>query len=328
MKSFLLVSDEQACLAAMTIRINPYIGWCKSWAQVANMSAAQERRGYGRLLFRAVEDLLLREGVDVLALYPAPNGKAPMFWSAMGFHEADGSFLPPEELLPFNRGGPLWPEVTGNKPLARFEKRIATTEAVRRSPSELRFGELIGQIRPHVWLEDMWRPNGCVNMATVRLDELPPPISSSAPPKPTPPQPKVKAERKPKPLPPRRQQPPRACKPVREVAVPPRRAAPALENEAKKQRLASAPVPAPPAKGPRARADARAAPLPQTIQTTPVQRTRTPRAQLSPGVTPSLPKRRAEVLTPEPVRPTSVAPVAPVLLAGQSLLKRRRVELQ
>lgn len=156
----------------------------------------------------------------------------------------------------------------------------------------------------------------------------PRPISSSAPPKPTPPQPKVKAERKPKPLPPRRQQPPRACKPVREVAVPPRRAAPALENEAKKQRLASAPVPAPPAKGPRARADARAAPLPQTIQTTPVQRTRTPRAQLSPGVTPSLPKRRAEVLTPEPVRPTSVAPVAPVLLAGQSLLKRRRVELQ
>ncbi|CAJ1340926.1 unnamed protein product [Effrenium voratum] len=371
-RSFLLTSD-QACLAAVTLRVNPYIGWRKSWVQVANMSAAQERRGYGRMLFRAVEELLLREGVDVLALYPAawpqaPNGKAPKFWSAMGFHEADGSFLPPEELVPFNHGGPLWPEVTGATPLARFEKRIAAADAVRRSPSELRFGDLIGKNRPHIWQEEMWRPNGCVNMAAVNLDVLPPPITSPPPPKATP-QPKVKAERAPKPLPPRRQQPPRACKPVREEPpkptpqpkvkaervlpprrqqpprackreeppAPPKRAAPAptaptAPIERAKQRVAPsvtgavAVAPAPPT-GPRARAAARAPTqsLPAPPQTTPVQRTRAPRVQISAPelVTPqSLPKRKADALTPAPVCHTPVLG----LLGSQSLLKRRRVQ--
>ena len=33
---------REACLAAVTLRVNPYVGWRKSWAQVANVSAAQD----------------------------------------------------------------------------------------------------------------------------------------------------------------------------------------------------------------------------------------------------------------------------------------------
>ncbi|CAJ1340930.1 unnamed protein product [Effrenium voratum] len=293
-RSFLLTSD-QACLAAVTLRVNPYVGWRKSWAQVANVSAAQERRGYGRMLFRAVEDLLLREGVDVLALYPAPNDQAPKFWSAMGFHKADGSFLPPEELVPVYHGGPLWPELTGDMlPLDRFEKRIAPKVKAERAPKPL---------PPR----RQQPPRACKRVR----EELP-----------KPPQPKVKAERV---LPPRRQQPPRACKAVREEpSAPPKRAAPkraaptptAPTERATKQRVAppatsAVPVAPSPPKRPHARAAARApAPaLPAPFQTTPV----TP---------PSLPKRKADALTPAPVCHTPVLG----LLGSQSLLKRRRVQ--
>ncbi|CAJ1340928.1 unnamed protein product [Effrenium voratum] len=364
-RSFLLTSD-QACLAAVTLRVNPYVGWRKSWAQVANVSAAQERRGYGRMLFRAVEDLLLREGVDVLALYPAPNDQAPKFWSAMGFHKADGSFLPPEELVPVYHGGPLWPELTGDMlPLDRFEKRIAAADAVRRSPSELRFDDLIGKNRPHVWEEAVWRPFGCVNMAAVNLDVLPPPITSPPPPKPitcppppTPtPQPKVKAERAPKPLPPRRQQPPRACKRVREElpkppqpkvkaerVLPPRRQQPPRACKAVREEPSAPPkraapkraAPTPTAPTERATKQRVAPPATSAVPVAPSPPKR-PHAraaarapapalpapfQTTPVTPPSLPKRKADALTPAPVCHTPVLG----LLGSQSLLKRRRVQ--
>ncbi|CAJ1395317.1 unnamed protein product [Effrenium voratum] len=416
----------------------------------------------------------------------------------MGFHEADGSFLPPEELVPVYHGGPLWPELTGDMlPLDRFEKRIATAEAVRRSPSELRFDDLIGKNRPHVWEEAGrafsaakacgakacgayahcahragneaacgtacnkccarrtfatqadaltpepvchtpvlgllgsqsllkrrrvqfaagaasshedrragrfgayigWRKSWvqvAANMSAAQerrgygrmlfraVEELllregelmswrsirslcrfttaarydrslratcclwtgsrsgSPKVKAERAPKPLPPrrqqppkackrmreelpkspQPKVKAERV---LPPRRQQPPRACKAVREEpSAPPKRAAPkraaptptAPTERATKQRVAppatsAVPVAPSPPKRPHARAAARApAPaLPAPFQTTPV----TP---------PSLPKRKADALTPEPVCHTPVLG----LLGSQSLLKRRRVQ--
>jgi len=74
-----------------------------------------------------VEELLRQEGVDVIVLYPAYNGRAPIFWSSIGFCGYTVSHLPKEELVAHDRGGPLLPEFETSRhtPLPRWEKRIA-----------------------------------------------------------------------------------------------------------------------------------------------------------------------------------------------------------
>eukprot|EP00812_Abedinium_dasypus_P011375 NODE_4935_length_628_cov_4.675393.p2 GENE.NODE_4935_length_628_cov_4.675393~~NODE_4935_length_628_cov_4.675393.p2 ORF type:complete len:173 (+),score=30.78 NODE_4935_length_628_cov_4.675393:3-521(+) len=74
------------------------------------------------------EELLRAETVDVVLLYPAGNGRAPAFWSSIGYGPREVSYLPPEELVPFMDGGPLLPEFdTGTHVvLPRWEKHIAS----------------------------------------------------------------------------------------------------------------------------------------------------------------------------------------------------------
>jgi len=72
--------------------------------------------------------LLRVEGVDVIILYPAENGRAPAFWSSLGFAAQAPSFLPDEELVPHRDGGPLLPEfdLSTRVVLPRWEKQIAS----------------------------------------------------------------------------------------------------------------------------------------------------------------------------------------------------------
>lgn len=119
--------------AAVTVKLNAYRKGFGRWAQIMNLSSRYERRGLGTLLIAGLEELLRGEDVDIVVLYPAWNGKAPAFWSSLGFGACRRSQLPPEELVPFESGGPLVPEFeTGQRaPLPRWEKRIADC-AVRR----------------------------------------------------------------------------------------------------------------------------------------------------------------------------------------------------
>jgi len=121
------VDEESTYLAAVTIRVNNYKNRCCRWAQVLNMSTRRERHGFGTLLMAGVEELLRQEGVDVVVLYPAYNGRAPIFWSSIGFCGYTVSHLPKEELIAHDRGGPLLPEFETSRhtPLPRWEKRIA-----------------------------------------------------------------------------------------------------------------------------------------------------------------------------------------------------------
>ncbi|CAK0794970.1 unnamed protein product, partial [Prorocentrum cordatum] len=88
------------------------------WAQILNMSTKRERHGHGTMLIAGLEELLRREDVDVVVLYPAENGRAPAFWSSIGFGNRENSFLPEEELVPHDQvrpgtkdtPGPLLPE--------------------------------------------------------------------------------------------------------------------------------------------------------------------------------------------------------------------------
>jgi len=114
-------------LAAVTVRLNPYMQKAGlAWAQVMNLSVSRERQGHGTRLYSGVEELLQREGVDVVALYPVQNSRATNFWASMGFFEQPGSLLPAEELD--TRNGALLPEgckVNGEKVmLPRWEKKL------------------------------------------------------------------------------------------------------------------------------------------------------------------------------------------------------------
>merc|ERR1719356_1837008 len=116
-----------AFLAAVTVRINSYDRREGRWAQILNMSTKRERHGHGTMLIAGLEELLRREDTDVVVLYPAENGRAPAFWSSIGFGQRETSLLPDEELVPHDQGGPLLPEFDpgSHTALPRWEKRIA-----------------------------------------------------------------------------------------------------------------------------------------------------------------------------------------------------------
>jgi len=114
-------------IAAITVRLNPYMRKAGlAWAQVMNLSVSRERQGHGTRLVAAVEELLQREGVDVIALYPVQNSRATNFWASMAFCERPKSLLPAEELD--SRNGALLPEgckIEGEKVLLpRWEKAL------------------------------------------------------------------------------------------------------------------------------------------------------------------------------------------------------------
>eukprot|EP00930_Biecheleria_cincta_P070412 TRINITY_DN58048_c0_g1_i1.p1 TRINITY_DN58048_c0_g1~~TRINITY_DN58048_c0_g1_i1.p1 ORF type:complete len:408 (+),score=49.99 TRINITY_DN58048_c0_g1_i1:159-1382(+) len=120
-------SERQVhCLAAVTLKMNRYISRQGRWAQILNMSTSRERQGYGTVLIAGLEELLRREETDVVVLYPAENGRAPAFWSSLGYGARSESHLPDEELVPHDKGGPLLPEFDpGSKTaLPRWEKRL------------------------------------------------------------------------------------------------------------------------------------------------------------------------------------------------------------
>merc|ERR1719487_2417329 len=103
------IADDHVYLAAITIRLNPYLLQAGvAWAQVMNLSVAEERKGHGTRLVAGVKELLWREGVDAVVLYPVQNNRATNFWASMGYAERPKSLLPPEELDPKN--GSLLPE--------------------------------------------------------------------------------------------------------------------------------------------------------------------------------------------------------------------------
>jgi len=114
-------------LAAVTVRLSAYrIHAGRAWAQVMNLSVSEERRGHGTRLFAGVEELLRREGVDTVVLYPVENNRATNFWASMGYAERARSLLPPEELDTAN--GSLLPEGYMQKGekilLPRWEKSL------------------------------------------------------------------------------------------------------------------------------------------------------------------------------------------------------------
>jgi len=114
-------------LAAVTVRINGYLDRANAgWAQILNMSTQRERAGYGTQLIGGVQELLRREGVDVIVLYPALNGRAPSFWSSLGYGIREPSLLPSAELVSHDQGGPLLPEFDSgtHQALPRWEKSI------------------------------------------------------------------------------------------------------------------------------------------------------------------------------------------------------------
>eukprot|EP00927_Polykrikos_kofoidii_P042822 TRINITY_DN36871_c0_g1_i1.p1 TRINITY_DN36871_c0_g1~~TRINITY_DN36871_c0_g1_i1.p1 ORF type:complete len:591 (-),score=87.44 TRINITY_DN36871_c0_g1_i1:291-2063(-) len=131
-------TDGASYLAAATLRLNPYTAGRGMWGQVLNMSVTRERHGLGTALIAGLEELLRREGVDVVVLYPAENGRAPAFWTSIGFCAKKDSLLPPEELISHERGGPLMPEFDpgASVPLPRWEKRIGPPAAEQDLPSE------------------------------------------------------------------------------------------------------------------------------------------------------------------------------------------------
>jgi len=123
------IIHTSSALAAVTVRINYYKASQGRWAQILNMSTGQERCGYGTMLIAGLEDLLKREGVDVVVLYAAQNRCAPQFWASLGYYQQAKTLLPKAELIPYYKGGPLVPEMeSGTKELLpRLERRIAET---------------------------------------------------------------------------------------------------------------------------------------------------------------------------------------------------------
>lgn len=138
-RTWLLLAPGSVALAAVTLRINAYRqSRSRRWAQVLNMSTRRERHGLGTTLVAGLEELLVREQVDALVLYPAENGRAPAFWSSLGFGPpVAGSILPPEELVSWDEGGPLLPEFDPGSlaPLPRWEKRLPKRRRGPKLPS-------------------------------------------------------------------------------------------------------------------------------------------------------------------------------------------------
>jgi len=115
------------CLAAATVRINEYANEeGRRWGQILNMSTRRERQGLGTALIAGLEELLRQEDFKVLILYPAENGRAPAFWSSLGYGSRARSLLPSEELIPHDQGGPLFPEFDpgSRTELPRWEKLL------------------------------------------------------------------------------------------------------------------------------------------------------------------------------------------------------------
>eukprot|EP00929_Paragymnodinium_shiwhaense_P051280 TRINITY_DN25814_c0_g1_i1.p1 TRINITY_DN25814_c0_g1~~TRINITY_DN25814_c0_g1_i1.p1 ORF type:complete len:431 (-),score=78.70 TRINITY_DN25814_c0_g1_i1:136-1428(-) len=113
-------------VAAVIVRLNPYLNNRPGmWGQILNIAARRERCGFGVTLVGGVEELLKREFVDVLALYPASNGRAPKFWIKVGF-SPNLQYLPPPEVIPNRFGGPLLTEIDpmDGQQLPRWEKRL------------------------------------------------------------------------------------------------------------------------------------------------------------------------------------------------------------
>lgn len=104
-RSFLLSTTEAASqtgfLGAVTVRINPFVHKAAcAWAQIMNVSVSIERQGYGTRLVAGVEELLWREGIEVITLYPVFNNRATSFWTSLGYASQAESFLTKEELGP------------------------------------------------------------------------------------------------------------------------------------------------------------------------------------------------------------------------------------
>jgi len=140
-------TSESTFLAAITVRLNPYMHTAGlAWAQVMNLSVCEERKGYGIRLVAGVEQLLRREGVDVVSLYPVQNNRATTFWASMGYAKQADSLLPPCELDIKN--GALLPEgyvVNEEKViLPRWEKSLSKDCSER---------------TVHVEREGVWKPD-------------------------------------------------------------------------------------------------------------------------------------------------------------------------
>mmetsp|Transcript_90644 Transcript_90644/g.142239 ORF Transcript_90644/g.142239 Transcript_90644/m.142239 type:complete len:460 (-) Transcript_90644:54-1433(-) len=117
----------EVIVAAATVRLIPYINRDGvAWAQIMNVSVGREHEGYGTRLVAGLEELLWRERVDVVVLYPVPNNRADRFWATLGYSEREESLLPPEELDPKNNA--LIPEGWEHKGvrtvLPRWEKML------------------------------------------------------------------------------------------------------------------------------------------------------------------------------------------------------------
>lgn len=142
------------CLAAVTVRVNRYENRIGRWAQILNMSTCRERQGFGTVLIAGLEGLLRSEDIDVVVLYPAENGRAPAFWSSLGFGMRAESHLPDEELIPHDQGGPLLPEFDpgSHAPLPRWEKRLLpgsryeTTKQTASNGSQRGRGRVLGRL--------------------------------------------------------------------------------------------------------------------------------------------------------------------------------------
>lgn len=116
-------------LAAATLRLNAYRNYEGCWAQILNMSTRRERHGLGTHLIAGLQELLRKETVNAVVLYPALNGRAPAFWSSVGFSLREVSVLPVEERT---KSGPLLPEFdfASGEALPRWEKRILGSSLV------------------------------------------------------------------------------------------------------------------------------------------------------------------------------------------------------
>merc|ERR1719502_1634219 len=111
-----------------------------------NFAVETERCAFGTALIAGLEEILWHECVDLVVLYPVQNGRAPNFWTSVGYeYPGEKSYLPDEELIDKKDGGSLLPEGCNGKPLPRFEKQIRrpydpfkgrSARSVSRQPSE------------------------------------------------------------------------------------------------------------------------------------------------------------------------------------------------
>jgi len=163
-------TSKPTFIAAITIRLNPYMHKAGlAWAQVMNLSVAEERKGYGIRLVAGVEKLLQKEGVDLVSLYPVQNNRATTFWASMGYAKLPDSLLPPCEVDVKN--GALLPEgymENGEKViLPRWEKSL-TKDCSQRMEHVEREGAWKPDVREQ-W--PLWR-NFDAELCKVGVEEL------------------------------------------------------------------------------------------------------------------------------------------------------------